>query len=234
MIANVVNNSYYSTEAYRKNIIPYHLYYVRRDITNKEFYHQILGYYQRILGEFTPEQFGTNYIEVPEDKDEFRLLLIPFSRYYACTFCNTKNCNGCKLPYNDELFREHVKYNPKSEWERDKKIDIELYWRKDEKEVERIFEEIKEENSKTFGAATSTGDPTASPVKTSGGIPLRDCFSLFEKEETLNEENAWYCNKCQDFVLAKKQMKIFKAPKILILCLKRFKRRNYYSEKIGR
>lgn len=28
-------------------------------------------------------------------------------------------------------------------------------------------------------------------------------------------------------------MKIYKAPKILILCLKRFKRKDYYSEKIN-
>ena len=73
------------------------------------------------------------------------------------------------------------------------------------------------------------GDSANAPAKNAGGIPLRDCFSLFEKEEVLNEENAWYCNKCQEFVLAKKQMRIFKAPKILILCLKRFKRKNYYS-----
>jgi len=56
---------------------------------------------------------------------------------------------------------------------------------------------------------------------------------LFEKEETLAEDNAWYCPKCKDFVLAKKEMKIYKAPKILILCLKRFKRKDYFSEKIG-
>ncbi len=49
----------------------------------------------------------------------------------------------------------------------------------------------------------------------------------------LGKDNEWYCPKCQDFVLAKKQMKIYKAPKILIFCLKRFKRKEYFSEKIG-
>ena len=67
MIANVVKNSYYSTETYRKNIIPYHLYYVRRDITNKEVYHQILSYYTRILGKFTSDEFQAKFIEVPEE-----------------------------------------------------------------------------------------------------------------------------------------------------------------------
>jgi ubiquitin C-terminal hydrolase len=32
-------------------------------------------------------------------------------------------------------------------------------------------------------------------------------------------------------VLAKKQMQIYKAPKILIVALKRFKRKEYFSEK---
>lgn len=64
-----------------------------------------------------------------------------------------------------------------------------------------------------------------------GGIKISECFDLFEESETLNEENAWFCPKCKDFVLAKKQMKIYRAPKILILALKRFKRKEYFAEK---
>jgi ubiquitin carboxyl-terminal hydrolase 4/11/15 len=56
---------------------------------------------------------------------------------------------------------------------------------------------------------------------------------MFEREETLGQDNLWYCPKCKDFVGARKQMKIYKAPKILIFCLKRFKRKDYFSEKIG-
>ena len=54
-------------------------------------------------------------------------------------------------------------------------------------------------------------------------------MKMFEREEILAEDNAWYCPKCKDFVLAKKEMKIYKAPKILALCLKRFKRKDYFS-----
>ena len=64
-------------------------------------------------------------------------------------------------------------------------------------------------------------------------VSIQDCLEMFEKEEVLGEDNAWFCPKCQDFVLAKKQMKIYKAPKIFIVCLKRFKRKEYFSEKIG-
>jgi len=52
---------------------------------------------------------------------------------------------------------------------------------------------------------------------------------MFAREEILGEENLWFCPKCKDFVAAKKQMKIYKAPKILIFCLKRFKRKEYFS-----
>lgn len=58
-----------------------------------------------------------------------------------------------------------------------------------------------------------------------GETSIQDCFKLFEESETLAEDNAWYCPKCKEFVLAKKEMQIYKAPKILALCLKRFKRK---------
>ena len=62
-------------------------------------------------------------------------------------------------------------------------------------------------------------------------LNLDTCFELFETVEILDDNNKWYCPKCKEQVKAKKQMKIYKAPKILVLCLKRFKRKRYYSEK---
>lgn len=48
MVANVVNNKYYSGEVYRKNIAPYHLFFVNPNLTSKQVYHQIIGYFARI------------------------------------------------------------------------------------------------------------------------------------------------------------------------------------------
>jgi len=53
MLGNMANNSYYSADTYRKNIVPYHFYYVSPNLTNKQFYHKILTYYQRLTGGFT-------------------------------------------------------------------------------------------------------------------------------------------------------------------------------------
>jgi hypothetical protein len=231
MVANVVNNKYYSGEVYRKNIAPYHLFFVSPNLTNKQVYHQIISYFNRITKQTieNEEDFYNKFINLDEKDELFRILLIPVSRYYTCTYCSSKQCTGCKLPYNEQLFSEYVKFNPGSEFHKDKKIDIELYWRQDEKDIEKLFDEIKEENEINFpkpsGSTALNGQ--------SGGVSIYDCIKLFEKEETLAEDNAWYCPKCKDFVLAKKEMKIYKAPHILILCLKRFKRKDYFSEKIG-
>eukprot|EP01015_Nassula_variabilis_P012009 TRINITY_DN1971_c0_g1_i5.p1 TRINITY_DN1971_c0_g1~~TRINITY_DN1971_c0_g1_i5.p1 ORF type:complete len:772 (-),score=46.56 TRINITY_DN1971_c0_g1_i5:32-2347(-) len=52
---------------------------------------------------------------------------------------------------------------------------------------------------------------------------IEDCLKLFESKEKLEEDNMWYCSKCQDHKQALKQMQIYKAPQTLILHLKRFK-----------
>ena len=51
---------------------------------------------------------------------------------------------------------------------------------------------------------------------------LDDCLRLFCEEEILNNDNMWYCNKCKKHKTAKKQIKLFKLPRYLIIQLKRF------------
>ena len=60
---------------------------------------------------------------------------------------------------------------------------------------------------------------------------LMDCFSAFEKPETLTADNSWRCPRCKDLFAAKKQLMIYKSPKILILCLKIFKKISYTTQK---
>jgi hypothetical protein len=116
MVANVVNNKYYSGEVYRKNIAPYHLFFVNPNLTNKQVYHQIITYFARITKQTVEneEDFYNKFINVDEKDELFRILLIPVSRYYTCGYCNSKQCTGCKLPYNDQIFSEYVKYDAKS------------------------------------------------------------------------------------------------------------------------
>lgn len=52
---------------------------------------------------------------------------------------------------------------------------------------------------------------------------LHQCLDQFMKEETLDQNNAWYCGHCKKHQQAHKKIEIYKAPDLLILHLKRFK-----------
>jgi hypothetical protein len=67
-----------------------------------------------------------------------RVLMIPASRYSLCDFCHKKSCDGCILEYSDKKFSEIVP-------EKIDKIEMELYWRKKEKEIEKFFDDPKYE-----------------------------------------------------------------------------------------
>eukprot|EP00039_Didymoeca_costata_P012676 m.183615 g.183615 ORF g.183615 m.183615 type:complete len:1137 (+) comp15547_c0_seq2:255-3665(+) len=55
---------------------------------------------------------------------------------------------------------------------------------------------------------------------------LRGALELFQKPEVLEPSEAWYCSKCSEHVEATKEMSVWKAPKVLVLHLKRFSFRN--------
>lgn len=56
-----------------------------------------------------------------------------------------------------------------------------------------------------------------------GDSTLQDCLGLFGEPEQLDEENAWWCQQCEDMRLAYKQMHVSKFPKHLLIQLNRFK-----------
>jgi hypothetical protein len=105
MLAHVICNPYYSDESYRKNIVPFQLVYAQQDITNKQVYDLIFTRYKKILESLSLPTESAELAQMEEDKEPVRLLLITSSRYFSCNFCGKKNCSGCKLPYNDDLFR---------------------------------------------------------------------------------------------------------------------------------
>lgn len=58
----------------------------------------------------------------------------------------------------------------------------------------------------------------------SKSLNLNQCLSNFTLKEVLEGKNEWYCNKCKKFVVASKQMEVYKSNKILVLAFKRFSR----------
>lgn len=51
---------------------------------------------------------------------------------------------------------------------------------------------------------------------------LIDCLNEFQKEEQLNENNKWKCDKCNNLVLGIKKITVTKYPKYITFHLKRF------------
>ena len=55
---------------------------------------------------------------------------------------------------------------------------------------------------------------------------IYDSFNIFGKPECLGENNLWYCPNCKQNTIIYKAINIFKAPKYLIIQLKRFKKKS--------
>ena len=63
-------------------------------------------------------------------------------------------------------------------------------------------------------------------------LQLDDCLQEFAKEETLKEQDAWYCPKCKEFRCATKQFSLWKLPDLLIIHLKRVMYSGMWREKL--
>ncbi|KAL7424547.1 hypothetical protein Q5752_000231 [Cryptotrichosporon argae] len=53
-------------------------------------------------------------------------------------------------------------------------------------------------------------------------IGIEDCLDEFSREETLGQDDLWYCPVCKKHQAATKKIEIYKAPDILVICIKRF------------
>ena len=59
-------------------------------------------------------------------------------------------------------------------------------------------------------------------------LSIYDSFDLFNKEEILEGDNMWFCNKCKKHQNASKKIEIYRTPLYLIIQFKRFKHRNNF------
>jgi ubiquitin carboxyl-terminal hydrolase 4/11/15 len=73
---------------------------------------------------------------------------------------------------------------------------------------------------------TKIGAMKKCPSKVSG-ITLVKCLESFNKSETLDGKNKWYCGHCKEFVCAEKTLEIWCVPTVLIVQLKRFVNSGY-------
>jgi len=83
-----------------------------------------------------------------------------------------------------------------------------------------------------FKAAAVAG--AAAPASSSGRATLAACLDLFRVKEQLDDDNAWKCPRCKDFVPAFKQLELWSAPRTLVVHLKRFLyERSRFGDRMG-
>jgi len=115
------------------------------------------------------------------------------------------------LHTNDTLFDQ-------SAYQRGKELICQITWHKSV--VTKLFDFLA---TATPAEKLATAETEDANQNASSEIQLSQCLSEFKQSETLDEDNKWYCNKCQEFVQATKTLEIYRVPRILIVSLKRFK-----------
>ncbi|CAF4224545.1 unnamed protein product [Rotaria socialis] len=60
------------------------------------------------------------------------------------------------------------------------------------------------------------------PIPLTSRCTLEDCLQHLYEDEYLADDSRWFCSECQRLCNGKKQLEIYKLPKILIIQLKRF------------
>lgn len=110
-------------------MVPGRLYFFSKSLTYKQVHYRIYSYYKQFYEIASYE----NEVVNAELKDQpFRILCMPATYYTPCDFCGKKSCEGCWLKFSDDKFMpEHPV---------EKKIEIELYWRKNAKEIQEKME----------------------------------------------------------------------------------------------
>jgi len=68
--------------------------------------------------------------------------------------------------------------------------------------------------------------------KSKRSVGIYDCLKEYCREETLSEQEKWYCSKCKDHKCASKKFDIWTTPEILIIQIKRFHQIGYRRDKI--
>ncbi len=147
-----------------------------------------------------------------------------------CVYCGKPDCKNCPVPFtdsmrvsdllskindkelvkNDYYYKEHPYYNADK-----REFELEVFFSgtkaqavADLADLDRI--EVHPKFSEALGGKDKA-------------VSIHDCFELFSRWETLDENNLWYCSRCKNSVRARKKMEVFKCPPILILHLKRFR-----------
>ena len=149
----------------------------------------------------------------------------------SCFRCPaSRRCSGCPLPIDDEALALLSTSEP-SRWERsDVKLTLGLEWDID---IALPLYNADRETPVDHSSSISTAPMADEHGQQQQRVHLSDCIAAFTKEETLSEQDPWFCSSCKDFRCATKKMDLFSLPRLLIIHLKRFAYTSRSREKIS-
>eukprot|EP00826_Nyctotherus_ovalis_P049871 TRINITY_DN6057_c0_g1_i2.p1 TRINITY_DN6057_c0_g1~~TRINITY_DN6057_c0_g1_i2.p1 ORF type:complete len:519 (+),score=91.28 TRINITY_DN6057_c0_g1_i2:1504-3060(+) len=187
---------------------------LNKEMSAADVYEEVFAYMREHTEKTTSVKSGENWSE-----KYFKLRIINNGKG-VCPFCARFSCANCELPHsksvtlksllakvrasNNSLFEPTVK--------RERIFELELLWDESIREkVLTVLSDYTNHRSVKDSLATNTG-----------ALSLYDCIDHFAKEDTLDPHNKWLCDICKKHVQAKKSIAIHKAPRVLIIALKRF------------
>ena len=87
--------------------------------------------------------------------------------------------------------------------------------------------------AQTSERASSAIRSAAGGCGSSSACSLTECMSAFSAEETLAEDDAYYCSKCKTHQPARKKLALYRVPHLLIIHIKRFRFSTFRRTKLG-
>ena len=188
--------------------VPVLFSYVEGELTNAELRAKVVS---AVRSRAAAEDPGAEIFESEDVK-----IIGVTSAGTSCAFCPaTKRCQGCEIPDDDEpaTIALASRHSVAVQWGGDSASSF----------VPLTGEVEAEEHASVAESA----------AKSSEAVDLGSCLQKFSKEETLSEDDMWYCSSCGDFRQATKKMEIWSTPDIIVIQLKRFTFTARFREKIS-
>ena len=214
-IAEKVISGFFSSPTKKKIILSYPLILSIKNESTLEDLIQLI--YKKLKNIIIIKKDG-NKNEIP-----IEICFPHFTNNWGMFYIKKEECPICHKKYEKEnkhycnLWDSFKKNNKISDIlnKLNKDSPLILYAKiRDYKDYKEIYSGIR-----LFNEKTNRND-------TKNILNIYDSLDLFNKEEILDSDNMWYCNKCTKHQNAKKKIEIYKTPIYLIIQLKRFIKRN--------
>eukprot|EP01028_Stygiella_incarcerata_P007492 TRINITY_DN3102_c0_g1_i1.p1 TRINITY_DN3102_c0_g1~~TRINITY_DN3102_c0_g1_i1.p1 ORF type:complete len:958 (+),score=216.20 TRINITY_DN3102_c0_g1_i1:428-2875(+) len=213
-------SSYYSFDEWSSFAIPFAIFGSLESMTQKQAYNSVLECILPYLSEFNPDP-ETMRAKFPKSDEDY----VPVK-----TSSDAKEMHESGLfftlaigkPYGTRGDGTPIYYT-------DEKMPEISHYYSHEKSIIRVNLNCPL-TDKPFIEALELDDSVDEKIDKTAS--LSQCFDLFSQEDTLDEENTWYCPRCKDHKQATRKMGIWHLPKLLVIHLKRFQYTRIWRDKL--